>query len=170
MTLEQKVEGAQDTLVDELTEQLDGLEGLVNGVRDADAQKLASAKKHLVPCVERAAVLKIQYAEVQERFAPILARMEAIDMNLIRTFPGWNNLGNIKEDAQRLRMAFTAAVGELTQQIARVDKLRLEDAIAGMAQQIQETVGTHVGGPERLTEKVKQLLARMEAFARARQA
>jgi hypothetical protein len=170
MTTEQKVEGAQDTLVDELTEQLDGLEGLVNGVRDADLQKLARAKMHLVPCLERAAALKIQYAKVQERFAPVLARMEALDMNLVRTFPGWNNLGNIKEDAQRLREAFTAAIAELTQQIARVDKLRFKDVIEGMPQQIHETVGTHVGGPERLTEKVKQLLARMEAFARARQA
>jgi hypothetical protein len=170
MTTEQKVEGAQDTLVDELTEQLDGLEGLVNGVRDADLQKLASAKKRLVPCVERAAALKIQYAELQERLAPALARMEALDMKLVRTFPGWNILGDIKEDARGLRLAFTAAIAELTQQIARVDKLRIEDAIAGMAQQIHETVGTHVGGPERLTEKVKQLLARMEAFARARQA
>jgi 23S rRNA pseudoU1915 N3-methylase RlmH len=170
MTTEQKVEGAQDTLVDDLTEQLDGLEGLVNGVRDADVQKLASAKTRLVPCIERAAVLKTQYAELQERFAPVLARMEAIDMNLVRTFPGWNNLGNIKEDAQRLREAFTAAIAELTQQIARVDKLRFKDVIEGMAQQIQETVGTHVGGPERLTEKVKQLLARMQAFDHARRA
>jgi hypothetical protein len=154
----------QDPLVRKFTAHLDGLEKKVNTVRAADAEKVERAKKNLAPSLDRAALLKGDYEVLRDRFAPVLTRMESLDMERIRTFPGHNKLGNVKEDAKRLREAFTQAIAELTSLIARAKNVTIEDCMAGVASDIHEHIGTHVGGPERLMEKVTQLLARVESF------
>ena len=168
MTPEQKPEGFLETLAEKITTHVDGLEGLVKDVQSADDQKLAKVKKALVPLVEKATALKAEYEGFLKRFGPALERMEALKMEILRTFPGYNNLGDIVEDAKRLRQAFTEAIARMDRIPRQVDALTLENLFADVQGRIRDEVETHAGGPDRMKEKVKNLLNRMEAFERAR--
>jgi len=168
MTSEQKPEGFLDTLAEKITTHVDGLEGLVKGVQSADDQKLAKAKKALVPLVEKAIALKAEYEGLLKRFGPALERMEVLKMEILRTFPGYNNLGDIVDDAKRIRQAFTEAIRIVGRIPGQVEALTINDLFADVQGRIRDEVETHAGGPDRMKEKVEKLLNRMEAFECAR--
>jgi len=166
----QKPNGYLETLAEKITTHVDRLEGLVEGIQSADDQKLAKVKKGLASFVEKAIALKAEYEALLERFGPALERMEALKMDILRTFPGYNNLDNIAEDAKRIRQAFTEAIAWLGRLPAQVEALSLKDLFADVQGRIRDDLQTHVGGPDRMKEKVEKLLNRMEAFERARKA
>jgi len=168
MSPEQKSEGFLDTLAEQITTRVEELDGLVKSVQSADDQKLANATKCLAPFVERAIALKAEYEALLKRFGPALERMQSLNMEILRSFPGYNNLGDIVEDAKRLRQAFTEAIARLDRIPGQVKAFALKDLFAGLQSNIRDEVETHAGGPDRMKEKIEKLLNRMEAFERAR--
>jgi chaperonin cofactor prefoldin len=131
-----------DLVASKLTAHVEGLEKRIERVIAADGQKLAMAKQQLAPVIEQTIALKDEYENFLKRVGPALDRIKVLNKDVFRTFSGPAGQSNIPEDAARL-------LRQLTESVARLE------------------ISILAAGPERLKNKVEELLTRLDVMDRA---
>ncbi len=170
METQQTTAARPDPVVATLNDQVDRLETLVKTVQSNDERKLAQAKQNLAPIVETAKQLGPQYEALLERFGPALERLQKLNLEILRSVRGYNNLGNVVADAKALHLDLQEAIRRLAAIPDRVEHLTVQQLLEDVGHRLAEEVSLHAGGPRRMEEKVRALLKRMEAFERAQRA
>jgi hypothetical protein len=161
---------AAERLAAAIAGKVDTLQALAAGVQTADQQKLARIKGGLEPMLSIAAALKPQYEALLASVGPALERVAALNLENLRSQPGYTRLRDSTADARTLLADLREAIHELGALPGRVEALTLQDALDGRNHRLAEEVALHAGGPGRMEEKIQAVLACLEAFERAQRA
>lgn len=136
--------------------------------QNEDRAKLEAFRKRIGPQLERAAKVVAEFKAIQEEFGPYLDGLIKLDMASLRTFDGYNHLGNIAEDAKNLKTDLDTAIRQLEALSRRVDALRPDTFCTFNVLEISDTVEFFRSGQERVREKIKTFVTRMSRFEQER--
>ena len=156
-----------DTVASRLTAHAEGLEKRIESVIAADGQKLAMPKQQLAPVIAQTIALKAEYENVLKRVGPALDRIKALNKDVFRTFRGPAGQSNLPEDAARLLQQLTESVARLENIPGQISALTMQGILDGAQNRIQEEISILAAGPERLKNKVEELLTRLDVMDRA---
>lgn len=156
-----------DLVASKLTAHVARIETEIESVTTAEGQKLAMAKQQLAPVLEQAINLKAEYENFLKRVGPALDRIKALNREIFRTFRGPTDQSNIPVDAARLLQQLTESVARLENIPGLISELTMQGLLDGVQNRIREEISTLAGGPERLKNKVEELLTRLDVMDRA---
>lgn len=158
------IPGPNAELKDQLLASIEALEGVAARQQDEDRVKLEAFRKKVDPQLERAAKLVAEFKGFQGEFGPYLDRLTELDMARLRTFTGYNLLGDIAEDAKTLKTNIDVAIQRLGTLSPRVNALRPDTLPMFNLLEVGETIDFFRSGPELARDKVKTFVARMKRF------
>jgi len=156
--MSQETKGAtQDTLIEQLSAQLDDLEGWIKRLPAADATEAVDAKKNLEPVVQQAAELVAEYEAFLARFRPVLERMQTLDPDAIRIGRWPNLLGDLAAEATQLLRRAADAMEYLGGIAARADAWTMAKEKVDLSRRLAKEVQEHVGRAEAARRRLEIL-------------
>jgi hypothetical protein len=154
-------------LLQQLEAQVEALQDLVGRRQTQKSGQLEHARRNLEGAVRDAARMKTEYEELLEAYRGVLEKIAALDVQTLREFRSFNNLGDVAEEAKRTLVALAAAVRVLEEIPNRVAAISIQAVEQGVPGRIMAEIADHAGGPSRTLDKIKEWARRMRSFEEA---
>lgn len=160
---------AREPLAAEIAEHLATLEAVVTAYRKdhADDPSIAALRDAVYPLIELATTLRAEYARYAERFTPLLDRVAALDLDVLKHFPGFPQVRPLPRRAREIRRALTAALEDLDDLLAQAAAVTRDQQATAPLTEWRNMVARLEMDLYRLPSDLKFLLARLGNFGSA---
>jgi hypothetical protein len=148
---------------------LDTVERMAAIQRAGDEEKVQRVRKNLEPFIQKARALKAEFTAILQDHAALLDRLQGLDIPILRTFHGYNLLGDLAEDAKQFRLGITDLMGHLDRAVTRAENFCFKDFGTHATHELGELVEGARTGPERAIEKLRAFKERLDKFTAAQQ-
>lgn len=160
---------ARETEVDELAESIaqcyEKVRALAEKWRQENPPDRAKIQQALEPLAERARTLRTLYVGYRERFAPLLEKIAALDLDSLENLHDFGQVSVTPEAARRVCRAMAAGVDDLERIVGEADAFaagKREDIAFVDFSRIVERL-THEG--RELFADLRYILSRLGTFA-----
>jgi ABC-type transporter Mla subunit MlaD len=162
-----KIESAaaeREPLFVETLEHLERITARVEAYRQENPPALAEIQATLAPVVELARGLRAEYAAYQARFAHLLERVAALDLDALENFHGFGHISPLPATARRLQREIVAAMEDLDGVLAQADAFVRGERADVQLWDIRETVRRLEEALRELPSGLRFLMAHMGTF------